>query len=218
MNNKRFRIALMIPLLAGVLFPQAMNKQALLMALQANGKQMTVFQWKQKITVYRKGMALDPIIEEVRFNAVGQPQRTTLVRPQERKMGPLKAKKAEQVKDSIQDVMRLAGRYTHPQQLAQAIQQGEIWEGQGVLRVQARSLIMPLDEMTMTVNPATYLATRIDFKTQYEGEPVSIAADYQQMPGGPSMLTRMTVQIPGESVVVNTESYDFMRLAAPGGF
>jgi hypothetical protein len=43
---------------------------------------------------------------------------------------------------------------------------------------------------------------------------VAIAIDYQQMPNGPSVMARMTVQIPEEHVVVNVESYDFVRLAA----
>ena len=117
----------------------------------------------------------------------------------------------------VQSVLRgeqLAGRYANPQQLSQAIQKGEIWEGNGALRIQTRSLILPMDEMTILVNGATYLATRIDCKTQHEGSPVAIAIDYQQMPNGPSVMARMTVQIPEEHVVVNVESYDFVRRAA----
>ena len=45
--------------------------------------------------------------------------------------------------------------------------------------------------------------------------PVMIAVDYEQAPGGPSMMTRMTVQIPKEGVVVNVESFDFVRVAGP---
>jgi hypothetical protein len=112
-------------------------------------------------------------------------------------------------------VMQLAARYASPQQLSQAIQKGEIWEGQQMLRVQARSVILPFDEMTMLVNSATYLATRIDFKTQHDGNPVTIAIDYQPLPSGPSMMTRMTVQIPEEDLLVNVQSFDFQRLAGP---
>ena len=72
--------------------------------------------------------------------------------------------------------------------------------------------------MTMAVNSGTYLAMRIEFKTQHEGSPVNITMDYQQLPNGPSMMTRMTVRIPGDDIVVNVESFDFVRLAGPHGF
>jgi len=219
MINQELKKTLMIPLLAGVLFSgQASTKQALLMAMGANGKQMASFQWKQKTTVVRKGKPLDPMLEELRFDATGQLQRMTIVKPEEKKMGPLRARKAAETKESIQEVMQLARRYASPQQLSQAIQKGEVWEGQGRLRVEARSVILPRDEMTMAVNSGTYLATGIEFKTQHEGSPVTITMDYQQLPNGPSMMTRMTVQIPGEDIVVNVESFDFVRLAGPNVF
>jgi hypothetical protein len=215
MNKQILSRILIAPLLAGILSAQASTKQALLMAMQANGKQMAAFQWKQKTTVVRKGNALDPTIEELRFDATGQLHRITLVKPEQKRMGPLRARKAADTKEAIQEVMQLAGRYAGSQLLAQAVQKGEIWEGQGRLKVQARSVVLPMDEMTMAVSGSTYLATRIDFKTQYEGSPVAIAIHYEQMPNGPSMMTRMTVQIPKEDIVVNVESFDFVRLAAP---
>jgi hypothetical protein len=202
-------------LLAGAGLAQAPKTQTLLLALSANGKQMTPYQWKQKTTVFRKGVPAGVIIEEVQFDAAGRPQRITLARPEEKRMGPLRAHRAAEIKDSVQEVMHLAGRYARPQQLGQAIQQGKIWDGQGTLRVQARALILPMDEMTMLVNGSSYLATRIDIRTQYEGSPVAIAMDYHQLPNGPSMMTRMTVQIPKESIVVQVESFGFVRLAGP---
>lgn len=218
MIHKSFTALLAVPLMAGVLCGQSQKAQALLMAMGANGKQMVSYQWKQKTTVIRKGNPLDPILDEIRFDATGQVQRITLVKPEEKRMGPLRARKAAEVKDSVQEVMQLARRYASPQLLSEAIRKGEIWEGSHALRVQARGVLLPVDEMTMQVNPSTYLATRIDFKTQYEGSPVAIALDYLPLPGGPSMMTRMTVQIPKENIVVNVESFDFVRLAGVSTF
>ena len=218
MINKNVATVLTVPLLASALVAQASKSQALLMALGANSKQMKTYQWKQRTTVFRKGNPLEPKIEELRFDASGQIQRITLSQPAGKKMGPLRARKAAEVKESVQEVMQLAAQYAHPQQLSRAIQKAEIWEGPGALRLQARSVILPIDEMTIQVDGATYLATKIDCKTQHEGNPVAIAIDYQQLPNGPSMVTRMTVQIPNEHIVVHVESYDFVRLAGPINF
>lgn len=215
MNIKKYSIRLLaLTLLTSAAFGNAITKHALLMAMKANGKQMTSFQWKQKVTVMRKGKALDPMIEELRFDANGQLQRTTLVKPEEKHMGPLRARKAAEVKESVQDVMQLARRYASPQLLGHVIEKSELWDGQGRLRVDARGVIHPADEMTISISGATYLATRVDCKTRYEDDPVGIAINYQQLPNGPSMMMWMTVQIPGEDIVVNVEAYDFVRLAA----
>ena len=89
MIHKTFATILAIPLLTGVLCAQAPQTQALLMAMGANGKQMMSYQWKQKTTVIRKGNPLEPMIDELRFDASGQIQRITLVKPEEKRMGPL---------------------------------------------------------------------------------------------------------------------------------
>jgi hypothetical protein len=217
MNTKHVATFSAVALAAGMALANASKKQALLMAMGANGKQMVAYQWKQKVTVIRKGYPLDPMVEELRFDATGQLHRMTIVKPEEKKMGPLRARKATETKESVQEVMQMARIYGSPQQLSQAIQKGEIWEGTGSLRVQARALVHPADELMMLINGSTFLTTRIDVKTQHDGSPVAIAIDYQQLPNGPTMMARMTVQIPGEGIVVNVESFDFVRLAVPAG-
>lgn len=212
--NRKSKTILMFPLLASTLLAQNPAKQAILMAMGANGKQVTAYQWKQKITVIRKGTPLEPVIEEIRFDATGQPHRMTLAQPKEEKMGPLRAKKKAEIKETIQEVMQLARVYASPQKLKEAIQKGEVWDGPGALRVQTRALIHPMDEVTLSVNKSTYLATRLDCKTQHEGDPIAISIDYEQLPNGPSIMARMTVQLPTDSIVVNVTSFDFQRLVA----
>ena len=156
---------------------------------------------------------MQPIIQEVRLDAEGQMHRIVLSQPEEKRMGPLRARKVAEVKEDIQEVMQLAGRYANPRQIGDAIQRGELWEGQGRLRLQARSVVLPNDDVTIIFNSTTYLASRIDVRSQHEGSPVTIAIDYEQLPNGPSMMSRMTVQIPKDSIVINVESFDFARPA-----
>jgi len=213
MTTKHISMFLAAASLGCGLFAQTPKAQALLMALSANGKQMTTYQWKQRATILRKGQQAGFRTEEVRFDQTGQPHHVTIAQSEQKKMGPLRAHKAAEVRDDIQEVMHLAARYANPQQLAQVIQRGEIWEGRGTLRVHSQSVILPGDDLTMSVNGATYLATRVDVKSHHDGRPVTIAIDYQQLPNGPNMPARMTVQIPEDNVVVNVETFDFIRLA-----
>jgi len=213
MNSKWFAAAIVTVSLAGAgLSSPPPAKQALVMALRANAKKMAP-QWKQKITVFRRGTPTQPMIQEVRLDADGQIHRIVLSQPAEKRMGPLRARKVAEVKEDVQEVMQLASRYANPQQIGEAIQKGELWEGQGRLRLRARSVVLPADEVTIMFNSTNYLASRIDVRSQHEGSPVTIAIDYEQLPNGPSMMSRMTVQIPKDDILVNVESFDFARPA-----
>jgi hypothetical protein len=216
MFTQTLKTTLILPVLASVLLAEAPSKnQAVLMAMAANGKQVVTYRWMQKTTVFRKGNPTGTKVDEVRFDANGQPHRITISMPEEKRVGPLMARKVADVKNTVHETMQLAMRYASPQELGQAIRTGEMWEGQGTLRLRSRGVIRPLDEMTAVINTRTFLPARIDIKTQNDGSPVIIAIDYEQLPNGPSVMTRMTVQIPDDDLVVRVESFDFLRLAGP---
>jgi hypothetical protein len=68
--------------------------------------------------------------------------------------------------------------------------------------------------MTMLVNGATKLAKHIDIRTDYEGDPMTIAQDYAPVPGGPNVMKSMKVSVPRKNLVVNVDSYDFVEQSA----
>jgi hypothetical protein len=214
MNTKNLMAALVIPVLASSLAAQQPKAQALLMALGTNSKQLPAYQWKQKSTVVRKGSPVGFTIEEVRIDSGGKPQRLVIAKSEEKRLGPIAARKAESIKDSVQSAMRLVAGYANPQELADAIRKGELWEGPTGMRARARGVILPTDEVTIDLNAATYLISTVEVKTTHDGDPVLAFIRYQPLPNGPNMLMRMSVQVPGEDVVVQVESYDFVRLAA----
>lgn len=191
------------------------KRQAMAMAQMANAKQTSAYMWKQRITVVRKGESMEPSVQEIRFDASGQPVRSTIAKPEEKRMGPLRARKVAEIKESIQETMQLAFRYATPQSVGAALRQGEIWEGPGGVKVLARPGIVPADEMEVQVSVASMLATLIEIKTFHAASPVRIAIVYEQFPNGPSMMRRMTVRMPEEDIVVHVESFDFVRLAGP---
>ena len=147
MIRKHILPVMIVVLLPALVKAQPSKTEGLLMAMSANGKQMTAYQWKQKTTIIRKGNPAGVRIDEVRFDASGQPQRITMVQPEGKNMGPLRARKASAILNSIQEVMQLARRYADPREIGRAIRQGEVREGQWSLRVEARYLIAPVDEI-----------------------------------------------------------------------
>lgn len=197
-----------------VAFPQVPATTTVLLAMAANAKQVVQYEWKQRITVIRKGNPSEPVIDQVRFDSTGQMQRTTISAP-EPKRG-LRGKIAAGVKEDVKGIMELAGRYNKPQQMIEAVKKSQVSEtpGAGTIRLQANDLINPNDSMSMLVSSTTHLAIHVDIKTVYDGGPMMIAQDYSPLPNGPNVMKGMKVSVPMKGLVINIESYDYARQIA----
>src|SRR3954452_640292 len=140
------------------------TSNTLLLAMAANAKRLMQYEWKQRITVIRKGNPAQPVIDQVRFGADGQMQRTTISAPEQKEMRGLRGKIAAGVKEDVKEIMELAGRYNKPQQMAAAVKKAQISQtpGTGITRLEANDLIESTDSVTILVNSTTHLATHID--------------------------------------------------------
>jgi hypothetical protein len=187
--------------------------RTLLVAMAMNAKQVMQYEWKQRITVVRRGKPSEPVIDQIRFDSNGQMQRTTISAPEQKQMGGIRGRIAAGVKEDVKNIMRLAGQYNRPQQMADAVKKAQIAPAPGgkALRLQASEIIKPADSMTMFVNSMTHLPTHVDINTSYEGGPMTIAQDYMSTPNGPNMMKSMKVSVPHKNLLVNVDSYDYMR-------
>ncbi len=185
----------------------------LLLAMGANAKRVMQYEWKQRIIVVRKEKPTEPIIDQVRFDSAGKMQRTTISAPPEQR-GRIRGRIAAGVKEDVKDMMSLAASYNKPQQMVEAVKKAQVSQSPGAIRLQANDLVKPGDSVIMLVNSTTHLANHVDIKTDYGGDPMTIAQDYQQIPGGPNMMKSMKVSVPGKDLVVNIESYDFTQQTA----
>jgi hypothetical protein len=184
---------------------------ALLFAMAANAKLVMQYAWKQRVTVFRKGKAAPPVIDQVRFDANGHMQRTTLSAPPE--MGGIRGKIAAGVKENVRQIMAIVASYNKPQQMVETVKTAKLsQESGGATRLDAANVLKSGDNLTMLVNPATHLAKHIDIKTDYDGGPLAIAQDYGPVNGsGPNMMQSMKVSAPQKDLVINVESYDFTQ-------
>jgi hypothetical protein len=185
----------------------------MLLAMAANTKRLVQYQWKQRITVTRKGKPAQPVIDQVSFDPEGGMRRTTLSAPE--KMSGIRGRVAAGVQENVKSIMELVGRYNKPQQMIAAIKKAQITEsGDNTIRVQAKDLVQPGDAMTMLVNATTHLAKHVQISTDFEGAPMSVAQDYGPIPGGPNVMKSIKVSVPQKQLLVDVASYDFTQQAA----
>ncbi len=194
----------------------ASSNGAFLLAMAANAKRVAQYEWKQRITVIRKGNPSEPMIDQVRFDAGGQMQRTTISAPEQKEMRGLRGKIAAGVREDVKQMMELAARYNKPQQMAAAVKQARISQTPGgdTIRLEANHLLESTDSVIMLVNATTHLATHVDIKTDYKGGPMIMAQDYASLPDGPNVMKSMRVSAPKKDLVVNVDSYDYARQSA----
>jgi hypothetical protein len=194
------------------------TSRELLLAMAANAKRVVQYDWKQRITVVRKGNPSEPVIDQIHFDSAGKMQRTTISAPQQKDMKGIRGRIAAGVKQDVKNIMELAGQYNKPQQMVEAVRKAQISQstGAGTIRLQANDLIQPTDEMTMLVKSTTHLATHVDINTKYESGPMTIAQDYGPIPNGPNMMKSMRVSVPAKDLVITVESYDYTQQSARG--
>ena len=114
----------MIGLLASLLFAQQSGTSGtVLLAMAANAKRVVHYQWKQRVTVVRKGKPAEPVINQISFDSSGQMQRTTLSAPPQET--GIRGKIAAGVRQDVKAIMDLAARYNKPEQIAAAVKKRE---------------------------------------------------------------------------------------------
>lgn len=201
-------LALSIPLLAQV---SGTNGKVLL-AMAENAKKVMQYEWKQSITVTRKGKPATPVIDQVSFDSSGKMQRSTLSAAP-KQMSGLRGKIEANVKTTVKEMMELAASYNKPQQIAAFVKQAQSTRNSGgsATQLAARNVVKNGDSMTMLLDPVTHLATQVNINTDCDGGPMTVAESYSPIPGGPNMMRTMKVSAARKDLAVDVSSYDFAQ-------
>jgi len=183
--------------------------------MAANAKQVVQYQWKQRVTVIRKGTPAEPLIDQIRFNSDGTMQRTIISAPRENSTG-IRGRVAAGVRENVKEIMQLVSEYNKPQQIVNALERAKMSSAAagGSLQLQTSSVLQQGDSMTMLVSPASNLLTHVEVQTTYDGGAMTIAEDYAPLPAGPNVMKAMDVSVPHKGLVIKVESFDFQRQGA----
>lgn len=203
-------------MMASLAAKTAVHNDVTLLAMVANARRVTQYEWKQRITVIRKGTPAVPVVDQIRFGADGQMQRTTISAPEQKELRGLRGKIAAGVREDVKQMMELVGSYNNPQQMIAAIRKAQISStpDASINRLETHGLIEQTDLVTILVNSTTHLAARIDIKTDYKGGPMTLSQGYAPLPDGPNVMKSMRVSAPQRNLVVNVDSYDYVRQSA----
>jgi hypothetical protein len=184
------------------------------------------YDWTQRTEVTVNGEVTERTVARARYDPDGHLQKTPIGEKDKKKVrGPIRGrrakKKQKKAAEFTRDLRGLIHSYTQftPQQMRSAFARASVFPGEGdtegMIRVQARSVVRQGDSMSMWADAATRRLRRFEILTSLEGEPVEVLTEFRELEGGPAYPATTTVRTErkGKTVVIRTENFDHIREA-----
>lgn len=202
----------------------AQDKQKFAEAQQANSAAARQYTWKSRTELKLKGESKSIKLEQVRYDANGQLQKTPLdsgapqqqPQPSGRRLKQkIVAKKTAEFGEMIKGLAGLVSSYAHlPQNQMQAFIQNASFklnqEG-GAIQITGQPGVVSGDSMSIWVDPSTMLFRRVAINTVYDKKPVSVACTYANTSSGLNYMAKAVLDYPGEHVQVTIDNYEYER-------
>lgn len=199
-------------------------------AQRANADALRSYTWKSRTELKLEGEIVNVRLEQVRYDFDGRLQKTqiggsTASTESGGRGGPLRkrvvAKKKEEFQNLMSDVAALAGSYAHlpADTLRTFFARATITRPQGIegggVRVQGRGVLSPTDEMTILIDPTTFMIRRVEVTSALEGKPVFITVDYRSLESGLTYPTRSLLRYPDKGLDVTVEHFEYQFVGRP---
>jgi len=205
--------------------PQAMNSEQVAGAIKANAQALKTFTHQQRMQLQLKGDTKKVTLNQITYDMNGNQQMTQLsedppadARPSG---GRLKqrvvAKKTDEFKDMMNDIAALVKSYTElpPEQLQASLKQAAFSPGEGDMagsvQIVMRNVNQSGDSMTIWIDRTAMLYRRASIATTYEGNPVTLLANYAMLPSGQVYMAQAILNYPKKEVVVQIDNSNYQR-------
>lgn len=201
---------------------------ALMAGMAANGAQLRQYTFKQRTEAYYKDELKNVRVDEVHYSLAGervsipleeqkeqpqQPPRPLRLHPAARLVSNRIERKQAEIKDYVERLLSLAGRYLSPEQAklqaALANAQISLPAGGAEVRISLLGFIKPGDSLTMSFDSATRRPTRSEARTSLDDKPVTIAVTFDAVHSGPNYPARIVVTLDSEQLEVRMLTYDY---------
>ncbi|MFO7695315.1 MAG: hypothetical protein R6V57_19690 [Vicinamibacterales bacterium] len=199
---------------------QAMAQQFGVSAKQ-NAAALKMYSWKMRVEVSLKGEAKPAKIYQMRFDADGKLQKTSLTQaappsqPQRGLKGRVVAKKTAEMKDYVEDLAELCKGYLTPSPALLQAFFSRVMTAQapgGWVQLYATDVIAKGDKLVYEIDPKTQAIHRVLFTATLDDDPVDGSVEFATVGGGgPNYAARTTVNAPGKNLTATIENFEYAR-------
>jgi hypothetical protein len=178
---------------------------------------MQKYTWKMRVQLTYKGEQKPASLYQMNY-VNGQLQKTLLSAPPAetgRKHGIKHRIKEEKIKDFKEWTAQLADlikRYMAPSPGTMMDFYSKATFSpvpSGNVRATDVGFIQPGDTATYWINPGTKHPVRYTFSTSLQGDPVTCAVQFGQVPGGPQYASQISVSVPAKEVSATITNFDY---------
>jgi hypothetical protein len=198
----------------------------ILLAVQlclAQNPALQSYTWKSKTQVEVNGEVRKVTLDQVRYDASGQVQKTPLAAPdassQPQPRGPiaqrLAQRKAEKAQDWVEGLRSTLEAYQHvpKDKLKTFMMGGKITPmGGGIIQIQNSGLVTPGDQVTVTADMASKEPKSFMVNTTYDNAPLQMQVELSDVAPGVNAPTKVTISVPDHNLDVVTDNYDYQPL------
>jgi hypothetical protein len=191
-----------------------------------NAAELRQYGWTSRTALKVKDEVKDVKWEAVHYDDNGQLQKTTIPDPapappppdgSKSKQKPLDKKKTEELKGLLGGLAQLARSYAHltPAQMQAFAQRSTLSQDpNGGYQLQGGNLVADGDNLTLRVDPGTFLTRQLNIQTSYEKNPVTIIASFTMLSDGVAYPSLIDLSYPKKQVEVIVQNSNYQRLRA----
>lgn len=204
---------------------QSADMQALAQQFGVSAKQnaaaLKMYTWKMRVEVSLKGEAKPAKLFQMRFDADGKLQKTSLTpaapppEPQRGLKGRIVAKKTAEMKDYVEDLAELCKGYLTPSPALLQAFFSRVMTAQapgGWVQMYATDVIAKGDKLVYEIDPKTQAIHRVMFTAPLDGDPVDGTVEFATVGGGgPNYAARTTVNAPAKKLTAKIENFEYAR-------
>lgn len=189
-------------------------------ARKKNAALLRQYSWTSRTELKEDGKVRDIRVELVNYGPNGQLQCTPL-NEQGASMprGFLRRHVAEEKKHKTQEYLTglrsLLDQYTLPTtgKVLDFIDRAQVrLPGPGgLVLLTGNNVVNPGDSMSLWVDAGTHQTRKVEIKSTYKGDPVTVTATFKALPGGPTHLEYAEVEVPAKNMSLQVHNFNYTR-------
>lgn len=194
-------------------------------AMKQNTLLLRQYTWKSQTQVRKEGEVKATKLYSSRYAADGTVVHFLLEEesaklPKFGIRGVVAKKKKEEAQKLIEALQALAKSYGElPPAKMQAFMKSaraslETNAPQPLLRLESANVLQPGDSMIVWVDANTRRQRRIEISTSFDAKPVRIVTEFQDLPNGPTYMSRSVVEYPHEELTLTVENFEYEHLGS----
>ena len=190
-------------------------------AQQENARALRQYEWKSRTEILKDGDSKKTQVMGMRYDASGQLQKTIISSTPEPDLpsfglrGHIARKKKKEFQEKVEQLSALAKAYSSlpPDAMQRFVTTATFTpDDRNLIRIEGHNVAQTGDVMVIFLDRVSRKQKRIEIRSYLEDKPITIVSEFKNLePNGPTYMSNSRVNYDGNSIVLITENFDYVR-------